>query len=145
MMRPFMTLALIVAPMAAPVAARRPGDIAEVREGLIAVAVGDMIQKNCGAISPRLVRVYTLRTQLIAAAREAGFTNAEIDAFVDNASNAEIDAFVDNATVRAELEGVARQYLEERGVEPAEPKSYCDVGNLEIAQQTDVGRLLRNR
>ena len=133
MMRPFMTLALIVAPMAAPVAARRPGDIAEVREGLIAVAVGDMIQKNCGAISPRLVRVYTLRTQLIAAAREAGFTNAEIDAFVDN------------ATVRAELEGVARQYLEERGVEPAEPKSYCDVGNLEIAQQTDVGRLLRNR
>ena len=133
MMRPFMTLALIVAPMAAPVAARSPGDIAEVREGLIAVAVGDMIQKNCGAISPRLVRVYTLRTQLIAAAREAGFTNAEIDAFVDN------------ATVRAELEGVARQYLEERGVEPAEPKSYCDVGNLEIAQQTDVGRLLRNR
>ena len=131
MTRIFLAFALTLAPLGAPLSARSPADIAEVRLGLLAVTVGDMIQRNCETISPRLLRVYVLRNQLISAARAAGFSDAEIDAFVDDP--------IANDNLRAE----AQAYLEERGLSTRTAASYCKVGSAEIDAGTSVGRLLR--
>ncbi|MEM9436602.1 MAG: DUF5333 domain-containing protein [Pseudomonadota bacterium] len=131
MIRFVTVFALLLAPLGAPLAARSPGDVAEVRNGLLAVAAGNMIQKNCAEISPRMIRVYTLRNQLIAAARAAGFTDDEIRGFVDD------------RVARKNYEAEAKVYLEQRGLNMSEPASYCSVGAEEIAGGTAVGRLLR--
>lgn len=131
MIRVATIFALLVAPLGAPLAARSPGDVAEVRNGLLAVAAGNMIQENCSDISPRMIRVFTLRNQLIAAARAAGF------------SDDEIRTFVDDRVARKNFEVEATAYLVQRGLNTAEPASYCAVGAEEIEVGSAVGRLLR--
>ncbi|MEM1235630.1 MAG: DUF5333 domain-containing protein [Pseudomonadota bacterium] len=131
MIRLLIAVLLITSPLSAPVAARSPGDVAEVRNGLLAVAAGDMIQRNCGEISPRLIRVYSLRNRLVSAALAAGFSAEEIENFVDDE--------VALANLRAE----AARYLTQRGVETGVPDTYCTVGAAEITANTPVGRLLR--
>ena len=133
MLRVLLTIGLLVSPMGAPLAARSPGDVAEVRNGLLAVAVGNLIQENCDAITPRLIRVFSLRNALLAAARSAGF------------SEAEIDAYVDDDVANAALEAEAALYLAQNGATPDDAAAYCTAGLREIADGSAVGRLLRER
>ncbi|MEL6688965.1 MAG: DUF5333 family protein [Pseudomonadota bacterium] len=133
MLRVLLTVSLLMAPMGAPLAARSPGDVAEVRNGLLAVAVGNLIQENCDRISPRMIRVFSLRNALLAAARAAGF------------SEAEIDAYVDDDVAKAALEAEAELYLAQNGVKPGDAATYCTAGVQEIADGSAVGRLLRER
>ncbi|MEM9853767.1 MAG: DUF5333 domain-containing protein [Pseudomonadota bacterium] len=130
MIRAVLTLSLVLAPLSTPLVARSPGDIAEVRNGLLAVAVGDAIQENCGSINPRMIRVLSLRNRLLSAAKAQGF------------SNEEIEAFVDDAVARANLEAEAQRYLAQEGVLSGDEASYCALGAREIAAKTTVGRLL---
>ncbi|MEM1233873.1 MAG: DUF5333 domain-containing protein [Pseudomonadota bacterium] len=132
-MRVLLTLILVTAPLGSTLSARSPGDVSEVRNGLLAVAVGNLIQENCASISPRLVRVYSLRNQLLAAARGEGF------------SEAEIDAYVDDKTARARIEAQAAAYLRQNGVVEGADDTYCTAGRAEIAADSAVGRLLRER
>lgn len=133
MIRILLTLSLLLAPLGAPLMARSPGDVDEVRNGLLAVAVGNIIQEQCAGISPRIIRVYSLRNQLLAAARGAGFSDAEIDAYVDD------DA------AKARLIAEAEAYLRQNGVQADVAATYCTVGAREIAEGSAVGRLLRER
>ena len=133
MLRALIVVSLLVAPMGAPLAARSPGDVAEVRNGLLAVAVGNLIQENCDAITPRLIRVFSLRNALLAAARAAGF------------SDEEIDAYVDDDVAKAALEAEAELYLAQNGATPGDTATYCAAGLQEIADGSAVGRLLRER
>ena len=130
-MRVLLTTLLVLVPLAASVQARTPGDIPEVRNTLVAVAAGDMIRKECTTISPRMLRVFNLRNQLLSTARAAGF------------SREQIDAYVDDKIEKDRLKGLARQYLAQKGVDPDSPSSYCTVGKAEIAAKTPVGRLLK--
>ncbi|MEO0486077.1 MAG: DUF5333 domain-containing protein [Pseudomonadota bacterium] len=134
-MKRVLTLAGVLAmlPFGASLAARSPGDVPEVTQGLMAVFAGDMIQEQCADISPRLLRVLSLRSALISAAKEAGF------------SDAEIDAFADDPEARRSLEADARRYLAARGVVPEDAATLCAVGQREIEAGTVVGRLLRAR
>ena len=120
-------------PLSAANAAASPGDIPEVRQGLTAVFAGDMIQEQCANISPRLLRVLNLRSALIGAAKDAGFTEAQIEAYADDPEE------------RRALEAGAMQYLTERGAVADDAASLCAVGQMEIAAGTVVGRLLRAR
>ena len=131
MLRVLLTAGLLLAPMGATLAARSPGDIAEVRTGLFAFTVGEMIQENCDSITPRLIRVFTLRNTLLATARAAGF------------SAQEIDDYVDDKIARANLRAEASEYLADAGATPGNEASFCAVGASEIARETAVGRLLR--
>ncbi|MEM1373827.1 MAG: DUF5333 domain-containing protein [Pseudomonadota bacterium] len=133
MMRLALALVLVTAPLGATLSARSPGDISEIRNGLLAVAVGNEIQEKCASISPRLIRVYSLRNQLLAVARSEGF------------SDDEIDAYVDDETARARLEADADAYLRQNGVVEGNVDTYCALGRTEIAAGSAVGRLLRER
>ncbi len=128
------TLALITgfAVIAGATAAR--SDLSQeptVTEGLISVAIAYEISEQCDDISARRLRGITYLLSLKSEARNLGYTDAQIDAFVDN------DAAQDR------LEAIARQRLAGLGVVAGQEATYCDAGRAQIAARTTAGRLLR--
>lgn len=102
-----------------------------VRRGFYAIGLADEVRRNCPQITPRLVRAYTFLKSLESYAREAGYSQADIDALRDN--DAAKDALREE--IRAELRA--------RGAQPGNSAGYCKVGREEIARDTQAGRLLK--
>jgi len=121
---------------AAPVAAQNlPGLGTQpyVMDRLFAAAVGDEIRKACGSISPRLLRVYREAKALERWALDQGYTQDEIDAFLDDRSE------------RQKLEKRRDAYLLASGARKGEPETYCVMGRDEISKGTLIGYLLKAR
>lgn len=106
-------------------------DVAYVRDGIIAVGIAYEIGDKCGSIEARYLRGLGLLNDLKAHAAGLGYTDAEIDAYIDD------DAEKDR------LEAVARQQLADLGAVAGDEASYCAVGEAQIAAGTQVGQLLR--
>lgn len=106
-------------------------DVAHVREGIIAVGMAVEISDQCGGISPRTLRGINYLRGLQNHARGLGF------------SQAQIDAYVDDKTEKRRLEGIARGRLADMGVVAGQESTYCAVGRAQISAGTPVGRLLR--
>ena len=103
-----------------------------VTEGLVAVGMALEIDARCESLSARKLRGLLLLRDLRAAARDAG------------ASDAQIDAYVDDPVEKARLEAEARARLADLGAIPEDGASYCAVGRALIAQASPAGRLLRD-
>lgn len=102
-----------------------------VSEGLIAVGMAYEISEQCDGISARLFRGLSYLNGLKGEARDLGYSNSQIDAYVDDKAE------------KNRLEGVARDRLTQLGVVADDPASYCAVGRDQIAANTRVGWLLR--
>lgn len=102
-----------------------------VRQGFYAIGLADEIRRNCSDISPRLVRAYSFLKSLEQYARDAGYSQADIDALTDN------DAAKD--ALREQI----RADLAERGATEGDASGFCAVGREEIARGTQAGRLLQ--
>jgi hypothetical protein len=100
---------------------------------LLAAAIGDEIRKNCPTISPRMFRVYTKAKALERYALKKGYSEEEIEKFLD--SEAEREA------MRARRDA----YLKANDVVEGDAKSYCSLGMKEIASGSLTGFLLRAR
>lgn len=100
-------------------------------QSLLSAAIGDEIRKNCPTISARMFRAYTAAKDLERYALEQGYSEGEIEAFLD--SKAERKA------MRARRDA----YLAKNGVTEGEPDSYCALGKKEIADGSLTGWLLR--
>ena len=105
-------------------------DDAMIEDGLQIVATGRMLVKGCEAISPRRLRAFSFVRSLQKRARDLGYSDAEIDQYLDSDR--------DKDRVKAK----ARKYLEARGVNFNEPETLCSVGLAEIQAETTVGRFL---
>ena len=106
-------------------------DVAAVRDGIIAVGMAYEIGDKCGSIEARYLRGLGYLNELKATAASLGY------------SDAEIDAYIDDDTEKDRLEAVARQQLADLGAVPGDEASYCAVGAAQIAAGTQVGQLLR--
>lgn len=106
-------------------------DVAHVRDGIIAVGIAIEIGDKCGSIEARYLRGLGFLDGLKDHAAGLGYSQAEIDAYIDD------DAEKDR------LEAVARQQLADLGAVPGDGASYCAVGAAQIAAGTQVGQLLR--
>ncbi len=106
-------------------------DVAYVREGIIAVGMAYEISEECSSLKARLFRGIGYLNDLKGHARGLGYTDAEIDAYIDD--NAEKDR----------LEGIARARLIELGAVAGNGATYCAVGQAEMAKGSAIGRLLR--
>lgn len=125
-------LGLAVVLAAAPASAQTPlKDVAYVRDGIIHVGMAYEISEQCGAISARLFRGLGFLQSLKNHARGLGYTDAEIDAYVNDAGE------------KDRLEAIARAALADLGVIEGDESSYCAVGRAQIAAETRVGWLLR--
>lgn len=106
-------------------------DVAEVRDGIIYVGMAYEISEECGSIDARLFRGIGYLQSLRRRASDLGYSDAEIDAYINN------DAEKDR------LEGIARAQLAQLGVVRGDEASHCAVGRAQIASNTRVGWLLR--
>lgn len=106
-------------------------DVAQVRDGIIAVGMAYEISEKCGTIRARTIRGINYLYGLKQVARDLGYSDAEIDAYTDDASE------------KRRLEAMARAQLAEMGAVAGQEATYCAVGQAEIAKGSAVGRLLR--
>ena len=98
---------------------------------LLAAAIGDEIRKNCSTITPRMFRVYTKAKALERYALNKGYTEEEIDAFLDSKP--------ERKAMRARRDA----YLAANGVTEGDAGSYCALGEKEIAEGSLTGSLLQ--
>ncbi|WP_386681221.1 DUF5333 domain-containing protein [Loktanella sp. R86503] len=105
-------------------------DEAEIRNGLLVVGMAYEISEKCGSIDARTVRGIQTLLNLKSRARELGYSNSEIDAYVDNKAE------------KKRLEGIARAQLVQLGVTPGVEETYCTVGRDQMAKNSGIGRLL---
>lgn len=106
-------------------------DVAKVRDGIIFVGMAYEISEKCDSINARLFRGLGYLESLRSHARDLGYSEAEIDAYIND--EAEKDR----------LEGIARAQLAQLGVVPGQEASYCAVGRAQMDANTRVGWLLR--
>ncbi len=104
---------------------------AHVNGALMSAAIGDRIRKECPTISPRLWRVLREAQALKSYARGQGYSEAEIDAFIDSKSDKE------------RIKAAAERWLRDAGAVKGDAQSYCAVGLREIERQSLTGYLLR--
>jgi hypothetical protein len=117
---------------AQPVAAKAHlRDVAEISDGMFVVAVANEIRKQCNNISARMFRAYSYLTGLERRARDLGYSQAEIDAYVKSPEE------------KAQMRVRGEAYLKANGVSYADPETFCVLGRNEIAKGTQIGKLLR--
>ena len=131
-MKIFLLPAAILGLTAFPAVALQPlHENPTVVSGFYAIGLADEVRKNCSSISPRLLRAYNYLKALEKYARDAGYTDAQIEELVDNK--------VEKEALRTQI----RADLAKRGATPENPEGYCTVGREEIAKDSAAGKLLR--
>jgi hypothetical protein len=138
MLQRFIALALALTLFAlafSGIAQARPPlrDNKPINDQLFAAAVGDRIRKECGSISPRMLLVIRKARALERYARDQGYTEAQIEAYIASEPD------------KRRLEARAAAYLAERGARPGDAEAHCRVGRAEIAAKSPIGELLRSR
>ncbi len=131
-MRRFLTTLAALAAFSSPVFALQPlHENPTVVRGFYVIGLADELRKRCDDLSPRWLRAYNYLKSLEKFAREAGYTDAQIEELGDNKAAKEALRI----RIRADL--VAR------GASPENPEGYCTVGREEIAKGSAAGKLLR--
>ena len=106
-------------------------DVTRITEGLIDTAIAYEIGDKCDSIDARFVAgvnfLYALRNHAV----ELGYSDDEIDAYVDDRSE------------QQRLEALARDRLRGKGAVEGQWETYCAVGQSEIARGSQIGQLLR--
>ena len=127
----FLPLALIGAMLAAPAAALEPlSQEKHINDRLIAARIADRIRRSCPSIDGRIFYAYGEARKLKTYARDKGYSNAQIDAFLDSKAD------------KQRIYAVAEDYLTRKGARANDPQSFCAVGRQEIAKNTVIGSLL---
>jgi hypothetical protein len=105
----------------------------DINAGLLVIAVADKIRRECTDISARLfdARSYLVSLKQKAAAR--GYSDAEIDAYINNDAE------------KAKMRERRNAYFEAHGASNRDPASLCDLGRAEIQKQSQIGLLLRTK
>ena len=106
-------------------------DVAYVRDGIVHVGMAYELAEKCGSVRARLFRGLGFLQSLKGHAAELGYTEAEIDAYINDRDE------------KKRLEEIARAQLAALGVVEGDEATYCAVANAQIAANTRVGWLLR--
>ena len=123
---------ILMASLAMPAMAKPAlRDVAEIDNGLMAIAIADEIRKSCDGISARMIRAYSTINDLKSKAESLGYSDDEIDDYVTSKAEKE------------RMRAKATTYLASKGVKLSDKPALCAFGKDEIAANTAIGRLLR--
>lgn len=132
-MRTFRTgLAAMALTASAAMAASLPplDENAYINDSLLSAAIGDEIRKNCPTIGARIFRALAKAKDLERHALKLGYTEKEIEAFID--SKAE----------QTRMKALRDAYLAKHGVTKGDADSYCKLGYEEIEKDNLTGYIL---
>lgn len=123
--------ALAVLTLGVPAAAQVPlSQESHVNDSLIQARVADMLRRGCPGIDARMVRAFSEARKLKRYALDKGYSETEIDAFLDNREQ------------RQRIYREADRYMVANGVVNGEPETFCRLGREEIARKSIAGSLL---
>lgn len=124
--------ATITLTTAAPAAALQPlAQERYINDRLVAARVADRIRRECPSIDGRVVLAYMKARELKAYARSKGYSEAQIEAFLDSRAD------------KDRIYAIAEQYMAGKGAVAGDANSFCRLGRDEIARNTVTGSLLR--
>lgn len=103
----------------------------EIANGLLAMAVADKIRRSCNGISGRFFRARNFARDLQNFAQARGYTQAEIEAFLDD------------PVQRMNMLTLRNAYFESKGIGDPDAEDLCGLGRAEIAEKTMIGNLLK--
>lgn len=127
-----MTMTLILCMTAGAVLAKpHLRDVPEIDGLLVQVRIADKIRKKCDSISARLLRANSLVYGLKSKARDMGYSDEEIDAYIDSEADHDRQRALRDA------------YMFARGVDKDNRETYCALGRAEIEKGGQIGALLR--
>lgn len=131
MFRPLIAAALLAA---TPAAALEPlSENAYVNDRLVQARVADVLRRGCPTLDARMVRAFREARALKRHALDQGYSEAQIDAFLDDRQE------------RQRIYTEADRYMRANGVMNGQPDTFCRLGRDEIARQTIAGSLLSAR
>lgn len=102
-----------------------------ITDGLTVIAVGRRIHQRCPDVSARMLRSIAFAEDLVDHAETLGFSRSEVTEYLDNREE------------QRRYRDRARAYFAERGADWDDPDGLCRVGRDEIAEGSQIGRLLR--
>lgn len=101
-----------------------------INDRLIAARIADRIRRECPAYNARMVYAYGQARALKSYARNKGYSEAQIDAFLDSKDD------------KRRIYAVAEDYLTRRGAVKGDAQSFCRVGAQEFANNSYVATFL---
>ncbi|WP_010141399.1 DUF5333 domain-containing protein [Oceanicola sp. S124] len=110
--------------------------LSEVREidgPLFSVALAIEISDRCERIAPRNLKGLLLLNDLNSRARSLGY------------SKDEIDAYVNSSEAKARMRARGETYVKSQGLDPENPVDLCSLGKAEIARNSQIGALLKEK
>lgn len=126
-----LVLAVILAPGQRAEAKPPLAEVAEIDDGLMAIAIADEIRKRCDGISARMIRALREVNALKSRAEDLGYSEEEIEDYVTSKSE------------KRRMRSKAEAWLADRGVPKGDAVALCQFGRDEIARASPIGRLLR--
>lgn len=103
----------------------------DINAGLLAVAAADKIRRECDSLGGRFFKARSYASELKALARERGYSDAEIDAYVNNKAN------------RKAMRERRNAYFKSKGASNLDAQSLCVLGRAEMSKKSAIGALLK--
>lgn len=103
----------------------------DINQGLLVIAVADKIRRACDGIGAKIFTAQRYVTALKNLASERGYSDDEINDYINNKSN------------KAEMRERRNNYFQARGASNLDAESLCVLGKTEIANGSQIGNLLR--
>jgi len=100
---------------------------------LLKAAIAYAIQDSCKKIEPRKIRATMYMLSLGTYLKTSGYSNKDIKHYKGDKEEQE------------KLRSATMAYLEENGVDPEDPESYCVLGRQEMKKNSQIGKLLKAR
>lgn len=127
----FLLACSTVAAAASPAAAQEPlSQEHHINDSLVQARVADMLRRGCPTLDARMIRAFSEARKLKRYALDQGYSEAEIDAFLDDREQ------------RQRIYREADRYMVGNGVVNGQPQTFCRLGQQEIARKTIAGSLL---
>lgn len=101
-----------------------------INDRLIGARIADRIRRECPSLNARVFYAYSQARALKRYARDKGYSEAQIEAFLDNRQE------------KTRIYAVAEDYLTRKGATKGNAESFCAVGRQEIQNRTVIGSLL---
>lgn len=108
-------------------------EVQEIDGPMLSVALAIEISDQCAAIAPRNLKGLLLLNRLNGRARDLGYSKEEIDAYVNSADE------------KQRMRARGETYVKSKGLDPEKTADLCSLGMAEIAQNSPIGALLKEK
>ncbi|SLN15293.1 hypothetical protein ROG8370_00403 [Roseovarius gaetbuli] len=106
-------------------------EVSQIDDAMLWVALAIEISDKCPEIDPRTLKGLSVLYDLRGQARDLGYSDTEIRAYVRSRDE------------KARMRARGEKYVKSKGLNPSDPAALCTLGHGEIARSSRIGVLLK--